>query len=104
MNPPDFKRIVLGQAVARTSLPIVLGYQHGNIATKTEEAEAEEDSDKPLGVATEIDTIILLVTLADLPALIGKHSIDFFQMLLHLDQYLLVVLVKHLVHLLPVSI
>ena len=88
--------------VARSSLTIVLRYQHANDATKDKEAEAKEDTDKPLGVVTEIDTIVFLVTLVDLPALIGKHSIDFLQVFLHLGLYLLVVFVKRLLHLLPV--
>ena len=64
----------------------------------------EEEPEEPLGVATEIDSIVFLVTLVNLPALIGKHVIDFLQVLLHLVQHLLVVLVKHLLHLLPVGI
>ena len=40
----------------RFSFPIVLRYQHADEATKNEEAEAEEETEKPLGVATEIDS------------------------------------------------
>lgn len=69
---------------------------------KVEDAKDKEETEESLGIATEIDTIIFLVMLVDLLALVGKHSIDFLQLALYLDLYLLVMLVKHLQHLLPV--
>ncbi len=39
----------------------------------------EEDADKPLGVVSEIDSIVFLVSLVDLPALLLKHFVDRIQ-------------------------
>ena len=90
--------------VRRFLFSIVLRYHHGNDTTKSEKAKYKEEPEEPLGVASQINAIVFLITFVDLPAFVGKHSMNFLQVALHLDQYLFVVLVKHLLHLLQVSI
>ena len=60
----------------------MLRYQPTNETAETEEAEAEEETEKPLGVVTEIDTLIFLVTLRYLSALLLKHPVDITDVLL----------------------
>ena len=72
----------------------MLLYHHGNDTTKSEKAKDKEKPEEPLGVASQINAIVFLIAFVELPAFVGKHSMNFLQVALHLDQYLFVVLVK----------
>lgn len=68
------------------------------------ESQDEEEPEAPLGIMPKVAAIILLVSFLNLHAFFGKHAIDLTDMFLHLGKHSFVFLVKHIMHLLPVSI
>ena len=65
--------------------PVVVAveYQEDSQA-ENDQAKNEEEPEEPLGIVTEVATIIFLVSLTDFLPFIGKHGIDLTDMLLHL--------------------
>ena len=69
-----------------------------------EESQDEEEPEEPLGIVTEVATIIFLVSFTDFLPFIGKHGIDLTDMRLHLCSHPLAFFGKQFLDFLPVSI
>ena len=83
---------------------IILCNYHADTSCYHKEANRKEKPKEPLGIVTEVATIIFLVALTDFLPFIGKHRIDLTDMYLHLCGHLLAFFGKQFLNLLPVCI
>ena len=63
---------------------IVLCNYHSNTSCNHKDTNCEEKPKEPLGIVTEVATIIFFVAFTDFFPFISKHGIDLTDMLLHL--------------------
>ena len=83
---------------------IVLCNYHSNTSCNHKDTNCEEKPKEPLGIVTEVATIIFLVSFTDFLPFIGKHGIDLTDMRLHLCSHPLAFFGKQFLDFLPVSI
>ena len=83
---------------------IVLCNYHSNTSCNHKNTNREEEPKEPLGIVTEVATIIFLVSFTDFLPFISKHGIDLTDMHLHLCGHQLAFFGKQFLNLLPVSI
>ena len=86
------------------SFATILCYNYTYSSCNHKDTNREEEPKEPLGIVTEIATIIFLVAFTDFLPFISKHGIDLTDMLLHLCGRPLAFFGKQLLNLLPVSI
>lgn len=83
---------------------IILCNYHADTSCYHKEANRKEEPKEPLGIVTEVATLIFLVALTDFLPFIGKHRIDLTDMYLHLCGHPLAFFGKQFLNLLPVGI
>ena len=83
---------------------IVLCNYHSYTSSNHKDTNREEEPEEPLGIVTEVTTIIFLVAFTDFLPFISKHGIDLTDMYLHLCGHPLAFLGKQFLDFLPVSI
>ena len=85
--------------------PVVVAveYQEDSQA-ENDQAKNEEEPEEPLGIVTEVATIIFLVAFTNFLPFISKHGIDLTDMHQHLCGHPLAFFGKQFLNLLPVSI
>ena len=83
---------------------IVLCNYHSNTSCNHKDTKREEEPEEPLGIVTEIATIIFLVSFTNFLPFISKHGIDLTNMRLHLCGHPLAFFGKQFLDFLPFSI
>ena len=86
------------------SFATILCYNYTYSCCNHKDTYREEEPKEPLGIVTEIATIIFLVAFTDFFPFISKHGIDLTNMHLHLCGHPLAFFGKQFLNLLPVSI
>ena len=83
---------------------IVLRNYHSNTSCNHKNTNRKEEPEEPLGIVTEIGTIIFLVSFTNFFPFISKHGIDLTDMRLHLCGHPLAFFGKQFLDFMPVSI
>lgn len=83
---------------------IVLRNYHSNTSCNHKDTKREEKPEEPLGIVTEIATIIFLVSFTNFLPFISKNGINLTDMPLHLCGHPLTFFCKQFLNLLPVGI
>ena len=99
-------RLILGESPMSVGLSFstTLCNYHSNTSCNHKDTNREEEPKEPLGIVTEIATIIFLVAFTDFLPFISKHGIDLTDMRLHLCGHPLAFFGKQFLDFLPVSI
>ena len=93
---PQKYRIAVGLSFSTT-----LCNHHSYTSCNHKNTNREEEPKEPLGIVTEVATIIFLVSFTDFLPFIGKHGIDLTDMRLHLCGHPLAFFGKQFLNLLP---
>ena len=83
---------------------MILCNHHPYSSCNHKNANRKEEPEEPLGIVTEVATIIFLVSITDFLSFISKHGIDLTDMRLHLCGHPLAFFGKQFLNFLPVSI
>lgn len=83
---------------------MILCNHHPYTSCNHKNANRKEEPEEPLGIVTEVTTIIFLVSITDFLSFISKHGIDLTDMRLHLCGHPLAFFGKQFLNFLPVSI
>ena len=83
---------------------MILCNHHPYSSCNHKNANRKEELEEPLGIVTEVATIIFLVSITDFLSFISKHGIDLTDMRLHLCGHPLAFFGKQFLDFLPVSI
>ena len=83
---------------------MILCNHHPYSSCNHKNANRKEEPEEPLGIVTEVATIIFLVSITDFLSFISKHGIDLTDMRLHLCGHPLAFFGKRFLNFLPVSI
>ena len=83
---------------------MILCNHHPYSSCNHKNANRKEELEEPLGIVTEVATIIFLVSITDFLSFISKHGIDLTDMRLHLCGHPLAFFGKQFLNFLPVSI
>ena len=83
---------------------MILCNHHPYTSCNHKNANRKEEPEEPLGIVTEVATIIFLVSITDFLSFISKHGIDLTDMRLHLCGHPLAFFGKQFLNFLPVSI
>ena len=99
-------RLILSESLRSVgfSLPTILCNHHSYTTSDHKDTNREEEPEEPLGIVTEVATIIFLVSFTNFLPFISKHGIDLTNMRLHLCGHPLAFFGKQFLDLLPVSI
>nr|WP_308560487.1 hypothetical protein [uncultured Prevotella sp.] len=86
------------------SFSTTLCYHHPNASCNYKNTNRGEEPKEPLGIVTEVATIIFLVSITDFISFISKHGIALTDMRLHLCGHPLAFFGKQFLDFLSVSI
>ena len=102
----NMSRLILSESLRSVgfSLPTILCNHHSYTTSDHKDTNREEEPEEPLGIVTEVATIIFLVSFTNFLPFISKHGIDLTNMRLHLCGHPLAFFGKQFLDFLPVSI